>query len=51
LEDNLHLLPLVIGGGLLGERVLRGSLLPREVGQIRKLLVLKIKILPIRKTD
>jgi hypothetical protein len=41
LEDNLHLTVLVLGGGLLGGRFLRGSLLPREIGQIRKLLILK----------
>jgi hypothetical protein len=51
MEDNLHLISLVLGGGRLRGRTLRGSLLPGEVGKIRKVLILKTKILPIRKID
>jgi hypothetical protein len=40
LEDNLHLAFLILGGGPLGGGVLRGFLLPGEVGKVRKVLVL-----------
>jgi hypothetical protein len=49
LEDNLHLTVLVLGGGLLGGKFPRGSLLPREIRQIGKILVLigKLDIFPL----
>jgi hypothetical protein len=48
LEDNLHLTVLALGGGLLGGGFPRGSLLPRKIGKVRELLVLKsIKILTL----
>jgi hypothetical protein len=43
MEDNLHFASFILGGGRLRGRILRGSLLPGEVGKIRKFLVLKTK--------
>jgi hypothetical protein len=40
LEDDLHLTVLVLGGGLLGGNFPRGSLLPRKIRQIGKVVVL-----------
>jgi hypothetical protein len=41
LEDDLHFTVFVLGGGLLGRRFLRGSLLPRKIGKVRELVILK----------
>ncbi len=51
LEDDLHFTVLVLGGGLLGGRFLRGSLLPRKIGKVRELVILKQdEILPLNTT-
>jgi hypothetical protein len=44
LEDNLHLAFLILGGGPLRGGVLRGFLLPGEIGEVRKVLVLILKL-------
>jgi hypothetical protein len=41
LEDDLHLTVLILRGGFLGGRFLRGSLLPRKIRQVGEFIVLK----------